>query len=81
MNIILFVRFYLIFFLIINSNLNLDETNQNLRRFLLSSLVETLKFHGIRSIFVGIVNPSHIHLKIHYILGWEAGRNATLARI
>ena len=57
MNIILFIRFYLIFSFFINSNLNLDETLRNLRRFLLSSLVETSQFREIRPDFVGIVNP------------------------
>jgi hypothetical protein len=56
MNIILFIRFYLFFSFFINSNLNLDETHRNLRRLLLSSLVETSKFRKIRSVFVGIVN-------------------------
>ena len=57
MNIILFIRFYLIFSFFINSNLNLDETYRNLRQLLLLSLIETSKFNEIRPVFVGIVNP------------------------
>ena len=69
MNIIPFIRFYLIvsFFInsnlnFINSNLNLNETHRNLRRLLLSSLVETSKFRGIRPVFVVIVNPEPVTL-------------------
>ena len=54
MNIILFIRFYLIFSLFYQFKFELRFTHRNLRWFLLSSLVETLKFHGIRPVFVGI---------------------------
>ena len=62
MNIIVFIRFYFIFSFFINSNLNLDETPRNLRRFLLSSLVKMSKFCEIRPDFVGIVNPGNYNL-------------------
>ena len=56
MNIILFIRFYL-FFPFYQFKFEFDETYQNLRRLLLSSLVEISKFRGIRPVFVEIVNP------------------------
>ena len=75
MNIILFIRFYLVFsFFFINSNLNLDETHRNLRRLLLSSLIETSEFHVIWPVFIGIVNPVVVPRRILWWSGGERGR-------
>ena len=72
MNIILFIRFFFDFFFFINSNLNLYETSRNLRRFLLSSIVEMSKFREIQSDFVGIVNPACCQSGLQVFVGFSS---------